>query len=54
MRNICKRKFCNKIKNALSLKPTDENEQAEFIEYRNRDIADMSIYFVGMGIVVFV
>ena len=51
---FCSKKTWSKIKNSLRLKPTDPAEQAKFFEYRNKDVADMSIYILAIGIVVFI
>ena len=51
---FCSKKTCSKIKNSLRLKPIDPSEQAKFLEYRNKDVADMSIYILAIGTVVFI
>ena len=50
----CSKKTWSIIINSLRLKPVDPAEQTKFLEYRNKDIADMSIYILSMGIIVFI
>ena len=46
------RKACVNLKNGLRLSPEDPELKFFFTEYRNNDIADMSIYILCLGAIV--
>ena len=46
------RKACFNIKSGLRLTPEDPQHKLLFFEYRNKDIADMSIYILCLGAMV--